>query len=43
MYLDINKDAKLYTQNIAKVKELLAEAGYPNGFKARMYGQMTKV
>ncbi|WP_308008689.1 glutathione ABC transporter substrate-binding protein [uncultured Fusobacterium sp.] len=32
-----NKDAKLYTQNIAKAKELLAEAGYPNGFKARIW------
>ena len=32
-----NKDAKLYTQNIAKAKELLAKAGYPNGFKARIW------
>ncbi len=32
-----NKDAKLYIQNIAKAKELLAEAGYPNGFKARIW------
>ena len=32
-----NTDAKLYTQNIAKAKELLTKAGYPNGFKARIW------
>ena len=32
-----NKDAKLYTQNIEKAKALLAQAGYPNGFKAKIW------
>ena len=32
-----NKDTKGYEYNVAKAKELLAQAGYPNGFKARIW------
>lgn len=38
-----NKDAKLYTQNIEKAKELLAKAGYPNGFKTRIWTNDTNI
>ena len=30
-------DVEKYTQNIEKAKALLAEAGYPNGFKAKIW------
>lgn len=32
-----NKDLKQHKQDIAKAKELLAKAGYPNGFKAKIW------
>ena len=32
-----NKDLKVRKQDIAKAKELLAQAGYPNGFKAKIW------
>lgn len=32
-----NKDTKGYDYNVAKAKELLAQAGYPNGFKAKIW------
>ena len=32
-----NKDTKGYENNVAKAKELLAQAGYPNGFKAKIW------
>lgn len=32
-----NKDAKMWKQDIEKAKELLAEAGYPNGFKTKIW------
>ena len=32
-----NPDIKAYEQNIEKAKELLAQAGYPNGFKAKIW------
>lgn len=31
-----DKDAKQYSINLQKAKELLAKAGYPNGFKAKI-------
>jgi len=40
-----DKDAKWYQQNIKKAKELMAEAGYPDGFEVsfRMMGTPTYV
>lgn len=32
-----SKDAKKYTYDVAKAKELLAQAGYPDGFKAKIW------
>ena len=32
-----NKDTKGYEYNVAKAKELLTQAGYPNGFKAKIW------
>ena len=32
-----NKDLKVRKQDITKAKELLAQAGYPNGFKAKIW------
>jgi peptide/nickel transport system substrate-binding protein len=36
-------DVKGYPYNVAKAKELLAAAGYPNGFKTTLYYQMGMV
>lgn len=35
--LGYNEDLKLHELNIEKAKQLLAEAGYPNGFKATLW------
>lgn len=32
-----SKDAKKYSFDVAKAKELLAQAGYPNGFKTKIW------
>ena len=32
-----NKDAKLYEYNVKQAKEMLASAGYPNGFETKIF------
>ena len=36
-----NSDVKQYEYNVEKAKELLAEAGYPNGFKTKLWTKST--
>jgi peptide/nickel transport system substrate-binding protein len=40
-HFSFNKDVQGYPYSVAKAKQLLTEAGYPNGFKTTIYGSGT--